>query len=146
MTLMDVRTPATRSEVGTWPDLALASRRAELTPAALKGLMRLADRWHLAVPQVTGLLGGMSASAWHAWKSKPPVELSMDQLTRVSLLLGIYTALHVLHPGELADEWVMRPNSNPIFAGRTPVQAMIDDGIPMLIEVRVLLDGRRGGL
>ena len=64
----------------------------------------------------------------------------------MSLLLGIYTALHVLHPGQLADEWVQRPNSNPQFAGRTPLQAMLSGGIPAMLEVRALLDGRRGGL
>jgi hypothetical protein len=64
----------------------------------------------------------------------------------VSLLLGIYTALHVLHAGALADEWVRRPNTNPIFGGRAPLQAMLAGGIPVMIEVRGLLDGRRGGL
>jgi len=67
-------------------------------------------------------------------------------LTRVSLLLGIYTSLHVLHPDELADSWIARPNTNPIFGHRTPLQAMIDGGIPAMVQLRSLLDGRRGGL
>jgi hypothetical protein len=144
--MLDVRAPASRLEVGAWPDLNDARRRVELTPVALKGMGRLADRWHLTVRQVGDLLGGVAPSTWHAWKATPPAELSVDQLTRVSLLLGIYTALHVLHPGNLADEWVARPNSNRLFSGRTPLQAMIEGGIPTLIEVRTLLDGRRGGL
>lgn len=146
MSVLDVREPASRFEVGQWPDLGDPVRRAELTPAALAGMGRLADRWQLTVRQVGDLLGGVSPSTWHAWKSTPPVELGVDQLTRVSLLLGIYTALHVLHRGELADQWVSRPNTNRIFAGRTPLQAMIDGGIPVMISVRTLLDGRRGGL
>jgi hypothetical protein len=146
MTALDVRSPATRAEVGEWPDLNDPRRRAELTPAALKAMRRLADSWHLSVKQAGDLLGGVPSSTWHAWKASLPPELGVDQLTRVSLLLGIYTSLHVLHPGELADSWVSRPNTNVIFGSRTPLQAMIDGGIPALVQVRSLLDGRRGGL
>lgn len=146
MPLMDVRTPAARHEVGVWPDLNDARRRAELTPAGVKAIANLADRWGLQVSQVCDLLGGLSPSSWHAWKASPPKELSIDQLTRVSLLIGMYTALHALHPGPLADEWPRRPNTNALFSGKTPVQAMIDGGIPAMVQVRALLDGRRGGL
>jgi len=146
MTLLDVRAPAERHEVGQWPDMNDPGRRAELTPAAVKAARRLADTWRLSVKQTGDLLGGISASTWHAWNASPPAELGVDQLTRISLLLGIYTSLHVLHPGELADTWVTRPNTNPIFDNRTPVQAMADGGIPAMVQVRALLDGRRGGL
>ena len=146
MSALDVRQPATRSELGVWPDLADPLVRQELTPSALGAMERLADRWGLGVKQVGDLLGGVASSTWHSWKARPPAELSMDQLTRMSLLLGIFTALQVLHPGELADTWVARPNTNEIFAGRTPLQCMIDGGIPVMVEVRRLLDGRRGGL
>ena len=146
MTLQEVRSPAAQFEVGEWPDLNDPSRRRALTPAALKAARRLADRWRLSVKQIGDLLGGVPSSTWHAWKSSPPPEFGVDQLTRVSLLLGIYTSLQVLHPGELAHSWIARPNTNPIFRGRTPLQAMIDGGIPTMVEVRTLLDGRRGGL
>ena len=63
-----------------------------------------------------------------------------------SYVQGIYTALHVLHPGDLADEWVLLPNRNPVFNGRTPVETMTRGGIPAMLAVRALLDGRRGGL
>ncbi len=146
MTLFDVRLPAEAHEVGEWPDFQERSTRADLTPAAVKAMARLAERWRVTVPEIGLLLGGLSDSSWHSWQRTTPSALTTDQLTRVSLLLGIYTALHVLHPGQLADEWVQRPNSNPQFAGRTPLQAMLSGGIPAMLEVRALLDGRRGGL
>lgn len=147
MSLMDVRVSASRGEAGgEWPDFNDAGRRAQLTPAAVKAVVKLGDKWNLPVKQIGDLMGGISSSTWHAWKTKPPKEMSVDQLTRVSLLLGMYAALHALHPGPLADEWPSRPNSNPLFHGRTPVQAMIDGGIPAMVQVRALLDGRRGGL
>lgn len=146
MSLTAISSPASRLEVGEWPDLNDAARRAALTPAAVKAMAKLADKWGLQVKQIAGLMGGLSPSSWHAWKSQGPKELGVDQLTRISLLLGIYTALHALHPGPLADEWPSRPNTNHLFDGRTPVQAMLDGGIPAMVQVRALLDGRRGGL
>ena len=146
MTIVDVSLPAARSESGQWPDLASPVRRAELTPAAIAAVVRLADAWGLTVRQIGDLLGGVSPSTWHTWKTTPPAELGMDQLTRISLLLGIFTALHTLHNEPLADEWVTRPNIHPIFSGRTPLDVMIDAGIPVMMQVRALLDGRRSGL
>lgn len=146
MTITNIRIPASTSELGEWPDLSEPEMRAQLTPAAVAGMARLAERWRLTVPHITQLLGGVSASTWHSWQNTPPVALSVDVLTRVSLLLGIFTSLHVLHSDDLADTWVQRPNSNPIFAGNTPLEVMLRGGIPALVEVRALLDGRRGGM
>lgn len=146
MSVLDLRAPASRFEVAEWPDLSSAERREQLTPAALRGLARLGPSWHLSGEQVRGLLGGIPPSTWHAWKACPPADLTTDRLTRISLLLGMYTALHVLHQGPLADEWIRRPNSNLLFGGRPPVDVMIAGGIPAMLEVRALLDGRRGGL
>lgn len=146
MPVVDLRAPASRYEVAVWPELTLAETRERLTPAAVRAVFRLGADWHLTGDQLRGLLGGVASSTWHAWKNTPPADLGTDRLTRVSLLLGIYTALHVLHEGPLADEWVTRPNTNVLFGGRTPVEAMILGGIPAMVEVRALLDGRRGGL
>ena len=37
------------------------------------------------------------------------------------------------------------PNSNPIFAGRTPLDYILRGGTPAMDTVRRLLDARRGG-
>lgn len=147
MSIVDVRVPASRYEVGDWPDLRDGATRSELTPVSIQAMVRLGEAWNLSVAEIVDLLGGVAQSTWYAWQqssSKKP--LTADQLTRVSLLLGIYTSLRILHDGPLANEWVQRPNRNPIFGGRTPLQAMIEGGIPVMVEVRALLDGRRGGL
>jgi hypothetical protein len=137
--------PATRYEAVAWPDLSQAPERARLTPAAVRGMRRLADEWGLTVDQVGALLGDVPASTWHAWVKTPPRDLGVDRLTRVSLLLGIYAALQVLYPGPLANQWVSRPNTNVAFAGRTPLDVMIAGGIGALERVRSLVDARRGG-
>jgi hypothetical protein len=57
----------------------------------------------------------------------------------------MFKALHILHGKALADEWVHLPNSNPIFAGQTPLAYMIRGGLPAMQTVRRLLDARRAG-
>ncbi len=146
MTVPYLRVPASRYETPTWVDLTDADVRARLTPAAVRSLVPLVTAWGLSVEQIGALLGGVAASTWHSWKTSPPAELPVDRLTRVSLLLGIYSALHNLFAGELADEWVTLANTNPLFDGRAPLEVLITGGIPAMVEVRALLDARRGGL
>jgi hypothetical protein len=53
----------------------------------------------------------------------------------------------VLYPdATLADSWVRLPNTNPIFGGRPALTLMVEGGIDGLLQVRRLLDARRGGL
>ncbi len=146
MVTVDMRSPATADEIAPWPDLAQSASRLELTNAAVRALPQFQARWGLTVPQMCQLVGDVAESTWHSWQKVPPKDLGQDRLTRISLLLGIYAALHALHQGEVADLWPTLPNTNPIFAGRTPVQAMIDGGIPAMLATRRLLDARRGGL
>jgi uncharacterized protein (DUF2384 family) len=75
--------------------------------------------------------------------------LSHDELTRVSLLIGIFKALNILFSQKLADQWVSRPNSNPMFRNMfrnaAPLELLVRGGVPGMIGVRRLLDSRRGG-
>ena len=140
-----VRYPASRFETQAWVDLRDPSEQARLTPAAVRGMARLAEAWGLSVTDVCSLLGEVSPSTWHAWAHRPPKSLGVDRLTRASYLLGIYAALHVLYGDELADEWVGLPNTNALFNGSTPLDVMLRGGIPAMEPVRALLDARRGG-
>jgi hypothetical protein len=71
--------------------------------------------------------------------------LEVDRITRISYLVGIYKALHILYGDKLADEWVQLANSNAIFGGRTPLAYMLAGGLLAMQTVRKLLDARRGG-
>lgn len=128
------------------PGLDDLAARAELAAAAIKALARLGGRWHATTADLCALLGDIPESSWRAWQHTPPAALSVDQLTRISLLLEVFTHLRALHAGPLADEWVTRPNTNPIFAGRSPLAVMRHGGIPVLLEVRALLAAQRGSL
>jgi hypothetical protein len=132
----------------SWPaavDLSLKNNRSRLSPAAIKGLLRIASHWKLKDDDTRALLGGISSGSFYALKNRTNKILDQDQLTRVSLLIGIYKALNILFSGELADAWISLPNSNPMFAGESPLDYMKKGGIPAFVRVRQLLDARRGG-
>jgi hypothetical protein len=69
----------------------------------------------------------------------------IDRLTRVSLLIGIFKALHVLYSEALADRWILMPNTNRLFGGASPLDYMLRGGLPAMLTVRRLLDARRAG-
>ncbi len=128
------------------PGFSDETDRTRLSATALKAFRRLVLHWDLTSQQVAALLG-VSVSTWERLKpdnvTKP---LSQDQMTRVSVLTGIYKALHLLFVDAMADRWPLLENTGPLFDRRTPVAAMIEGGIPHMLEVRRYLDAVRGGL
>lgn len=138
--------PKSRFEPATLVDLNSRAERERLSQSALKGFFRLATAWNLRDDDARELLGGLSSSAFYDWKKNPGRLLEVDRITRISYLLGIYKSLHILYGDKLADEWVQLPNTNPIFAGRTPLAFMLGGGLLAMQSVRRLLDARRGGL
>ena len=89
---------------------------------------------------------GVSASSLDRIKRGNRPMLSQDQLTRVSALVGVFKGLHLLFADDTADDWVRRPNAGPLFDRRTPIDAMIEGGIPRMLDVRRYVDAVRGGL
>jgi hypothetical protein len=119
--------------------------RRRLSAPALRAFFTLTNAWQLSAGDERGLLGWPPPSTFHKYKSGDAGVLSFDTLTRVSLLLGIYKALHILYPeAAFADRWMSISNSNPLFEGRTPLAFCLDAGIDGLFQLRRLLDSRRG--
>jgi hypothetical protein len=139
------RYPASRYRVEAPPDLASRAARERLSAPALKAFFTLVARWRVRDEDARALLGGVSNGPYYEWKKNPDRLLETDRLTRVSYLIGIFKALHILHGKTLADEWVQLPNANPMFAGETPLAFMIRGGLPAMQMVRRLLDARRAG-
>ena len=120
--------------------------RARLTRTALDAFIRLANRWELGNPDAAALLG-VSASTWDRIKAgRWDGALSQDQLTRVSAIVGIFKGLHLLFADGMADRWPRLPNRGPVFERRSPIAAMIEGGIPRMLETRQYVDALRGGL
>ena len=133
-------------------DLSDKDTLRRLSPAAVKGFLKIAELWDLRDEDARQLLGGVSNGAYYelkrsaheARKAARPA-LDQDRLTRISALTGIFKALNILYSQKLADRWIQLPNANPIFAGDTPLGYMRKGGLPAMLRVRQLLDARRGG-
>jgi hypothetical protein len=126
-------------------DLSEKENRSRLSSSAIKGLLRIAAHWKLRDEDTRELLGGISSGSFYALKGRVAKTLNTDQLTRISLLIGIYKALNILYSAKLANAWMTLPNTNPMFGGDSPLNYLKKGGIPAFIRVRQLLDARRGG-
>lgn len=119
--------------------------RHKLSGPAIRTFFNVAQAWELSVEQARGLLGWPPESTFYKYKAGQTGALTYDMLMRISLVLGIYKALHILYPDpSLADRWVKLPNGNPIFGGKPALALMTEGGMDGLYQVRRLLDGRRG--
>ena len=139
------RYPASRYQPAALVDLGSRPARERLSPPALKAFFNIMARWKVRDEDARGLLGGVTNGPFYEMKRDPDRTLDTDRLTRISFLVGIFKALGILHSQALADVWVHRPNSNPLFGGLTPLAYMIAGGLPALQNVRRLLDARRAG-
>jgi uncharacterized protein (DUF2384 family) len=137
---------ASFGEVRPLQNFADEAARARLTPAALEAIRNLADAWNATGEEMAALVG-VSSSTWDRIRAaKWQQTLTQDQLTRVSALIGVFKGLNLLFADAMADRWPKLPNSGPLFANRTPVNTMIEGGIPVMIEIRRYVDALRGGL
>src|SRR5688500_17006728 len=119
--------------------------RRRLSAPALRTFFTVSRAWGLSTTEERALLGWPPSSTFHKYKSGDAGVLGFDALTRISLVLGIYKALHILYAEpSFADRWIRMPNSNALFGGRTPLTFGIDAGLDGLLQLRRLLDGRRG--
>ena len=144
--LTPARFPSSRYQPAPPVDLTDRAERERLSPSALKAFFNIVARWSIRDEDARALLGGLSNGPYYKWRKDPQRTLDVDTLTRVSYLVGIFKALNILYGEKLADEWVRLPNTNPIFAGMTPLAYMMAGGVPALQTVRRLLDARRGGV
>jgi len=138
--------PASRYAPAPLVDLTAKAERERLSPAALKAFFNIMEKWQVRDDDARRLLGGVSNGPFYEMKKDPEKLLDADKLTRISLLVGIFKALNILHSERLADSWVGLANSNRIFSGLTPLEYMARGGLQSMATVRRLLDARRGGM
>jgi hypothetical protein len=127
------------------PDLNHLEERRRLSPAAARAFFKIVEHWQIRDENARDLLGGISNGSYYQLKQKAGRVFETDRLLRISYLIGIFKALNILYSQKLADHWMQLPNSNPIFAGATPLAYVLSGGVPALDTVRRLLDARRGG-
>jgi hypothetical protein len=142
--------PQTRYEPAPLVELTCQEERERLSPGAIRAFLNIMEKWRVCDEDAREILGGVSQDAFDDMKAVTSGEgtectLEADRLLRISLLIGIFKAVGILHRETLADRWVHLPNTNRIFDGRTPLAYMIEGGLLAIQTVRRLLDARCSG-
>jgi hypothetical protein len=96
------------------------------------------------------ILGLPSRSTFYSWVEKVrgnnDITLSVDELIRISAVLGIYKALRIVFSrDDDASRWLRSANSGPVFGGQTPLALIASGTQDGLLLVRRYLDAWRGG-
>ena len=134
---------------------SLAQRAPKFKPellaaTALTAFFNIASAWGLTADDERTLLGSPPRSTFFKWKSdrdaKSQPKLPADTLERISYIMGIYKALHILLPtADAADTWIKKPNTAPITGGKSALERMRGGRVVDLADVRRYLDAERGG-
>ncbi len=116
---------------------------AEVNRVALSAFFSLSEAWGLTRAQSIVLLGSPSERTFYRWRSGDVAALPADTLERISVLLGIHKALHILLPEpDRANAWVKRANT--AFDGASALDVMTRGRVEHLYSVRRHLDAWRG--
>ena len=119
--------------------------RHDLARPALQAYFNICGKWELTTRQMHVLLGRPARSTFYRWKRRRTGRVSTDALERISYVLGIYKALHILFttPAQ-ADGWIKRANAASLFAGSSALDRMMAGQVADLYVVRKYLDAQRG--
>ena len=111
--------------------------------AMARAAVNLFRHWGLTDAEACVLLGGVSKRTYARWKDGDIGRLTIDQKTRLSVLMGIHKALRILFTEKTrVYEWVKKPNQ--AFGGRSALDIMLGGYLTDLFRVRHYLDAARG--
>ncbi len=111
----------------------------------IKAVCSAAQFWQLTNQEAADLFN-VPIATWNRMKNGSfRGRLDKDKITRASLIIGIFKGLRILFNGPLTYGWIKTKNNGVGFNGRTPLEVMIDGGIPAMMAVRRHIDALRGG-
>lgn len=124
--------------------------RRRLSGPGLRTFLRIADHWGLHEQQRLLILGYPYRSRYMRWCQQAQLQkqltLSVDVLTRISAVLGIYQALRLLYTDESqAAEWLRTPHKATVFGGHPPLDLVTSGTQDGLLAVRRFLESACGG-
>jgi hypothetical protein len=115
------------------------------TATIVKAVTRAADAWQLRNADGAALFD-VPLATWNRMKAGQfRGTLDRDKIMRASLIIGIFKGLRLLFNGPLEQGWPKARNAGPFYQGRSPVEVMIEGGIPAMMRVRDHIDALRGG-
>lgn len=120
-------------------------RRGQVSGAAFRVFLRISSLWDLTGTEQRRTLGDMPETTYQEYVSRATQHLDMllsvDELERISLLLGIYASLHTIYgTSEPGAGWIRRPNTAAFLRGRRPVDLITGGSLNSLWGLRRHLD------
>lgn len=127
------------------------SDRARVSGPGFRAFRAIADHWQLDEAKRRTLLGEPPRSTYQNWQKKAEtrqdLSLPLDTLLRISAVLGVHKALGILFQDEAqALIWLKGAHDGLPFAGRAPLDVMLEGTQDGILTVRRYLDTWRGGL
>lgn len=120
---------------------AFASVDPSLAGPGLRGFTQIAKAWDLSHTETSAVIGRSLEEALAHVATEKLDERWPETLQRVSYVLGIYKALHILFPNaRQANGWVRRPNKGAPFKGTAPLPLMCTNQLSDLAIVRQYLE------
>lgn len=117
----------------------------EKAAVIVTAVVRAAEAWRLTDQEAADLFD-VPVATWTLMKSNTfRGRLDQDNLTRASLIIGMFKGLRILFSSPLNRSWPKMANNGPGFNGRSPVQVMIEGDVPTMVAVRRHIDALRGG-
>ena len=111
--------------------------------AMARAAVNLFRHWGITDAEACVLLGGVSKRTYARWKDGEIGRLTIDQKTRLSVLMGIHKALRILFTEKSrVYDWVKKPNR--AFGGRSALEIMLGGYLTDLFRVRHYLDASLG--
>ncbi len=125
------------------PPEAVATITDEEGEAMARAAVNLFRHWGITDAEACVLLGGVSKRTYARWKDGEIGRLTIDQKTRLSVLMGIHKALRILFTEKArVYDWVKKPNT--AFAEKSALDVMLGGYLTDLFRVRHYLDAARG--
>jgi hypothetical protein len=118
---------------------------AETGSIGFKAVNNIFDKWGVDLSQRLAMLR-LARSTYYKYCQNPgSIKLDSDQLTRISYILNIYSALKIIFNNrDNVNGFVKMPNHNPFFNGRTPLEVMSTGAMSDMYETFRRIDGMRG--
>lgn len=122
---------------------AFASVDPNLAGPGLRGFTQIAKAWGLSDTEASAVLNRSLDDAFAQVAAGKLDEGWPETFQRLSYVLGIYKALHILFPSaQQANGWVRRPNNGVRFKGGTALDLMCTSRLNDLAAVREYLEAQ----
>ncbi len=130
---------------GRPPSASSYSRPVDRNSVMLKTAMIAFEKWGLNKTQKGALLNLPPESVDQSASTRLQSRVARDPAMRAALIVGIHNELQRVFSAAKADSWVTEANTNPIFAGKTPLETMLAKGTEGMNAVRAHLEKMKAG-